>query len=123
MSWVGSVACPSAAAGASVSQCQQALLSEEAGQGMYHPRGHHILTAGVGRRRRRQVVLEEQVVLVCQPTDAPEDVALHEVVHIGAEAINDLTRSPSQDCHTRRRYGCDSHRGRPRYSAAGSGRS
>lgn len=35
-------------------------------------------------------MLEEDVVLVCRAADAPEDVTLHEVVHIRPEAINNL---------------------------------
>ena len=36
------------------------------------------------------MVLEQHVVLVSSTANAPEDVALHEVVDVGAETIDDL---------------------------------
>ena len=39
------------------------------------------------------MVLEEKVVLVRGTTDAPEDVALHEVIRIRTEPINNLAES------------------------------
>ena len=36
------------------------------------------------------MVLEDHVVLVCGAADAPEDVALHELVHIGPKPVDNL---------------------------------
>jgi hypothetical protein len=57
--------------------------------------GFRRLTRGVGRRWRRQVVLEQHVVLVRNAADAPEDIALHEVFDVRPESINDLARDVS----------------------------
>jgi hypothetical protein len=35
-------------------------------------------------------MLEEQVILVSDTADATEDVATHEVISVGAKAVNDL---------------------------------
>jgi hypothetical protein len=44
----------------------------------------------VGRLRRRQVMLEEHVVLVRGATDTAEDVAFHKVVAVRSEAVDNL---------------------------------
>ena len=67
------------------------------------------------------MVLEQHVVLVCGAADAPEDVALHELVHIGPEPVDDLrgvvsTFDVSMDEDKSLRHG------HPRCSTAESGR-
>lgn len=52
---------------------------------------------GVGRLGRRYVMLEQTVVLVRHASDAAEDRALHEVVGIGAEAVDDIVVVPDVD--------------------------
>ncbi len=59
-------------------------------------KGSHILTACHGRRGRGQMMLEEDVILVRRAAEASEDVTFHEVVHIGAESINNLENNPRQ---------------------------
>ena len=49
----------------------------------------------VGRSRRGDVVLKEKIVLVSSATNAAEYVALHEVVHVGAKAINNVMVVPN----------------------------
>jgi hypothetical protein len=41
------------------------------------------------------VVLEQHVVLVRNAADAPEDIALHKLVDVRPESINDLVREAS----------------------------
>lgn len=38
------------------------------------------------------MVLEQEVVFVCGSTNTPEDSATHEMIGIGAEAVNNLTK-------------------------------
>ena len=52
---------------------------------------------GVGGERGRDVVLEEAVVLEGDAADAAEDGAAHEVVGVGAEAVDDVVVVPDVD--------------------------
>lgn len=55
-----------------------------------------ILTSGISRGRRREVVLEEKVILVRRTANASKYIAPHKMVGVGAKAVDNLFRRHSQ---------------------------